>query len=167
MSSYLNSLDADLSRYEIIRDQVFEQYANIYSLPLKTDALAHTSMVDSYITLLAQKRELPLDLAKVAAILHDYARYHDNISSLHAVVGAKKAKDLLLETGLFSQEEIYTIITAIGNHSRKELIHHPLDEALKDADTLAHWAMHPQEKPSAVRLKRLASCFEELGLLRH
>ncbi len=153
-----------LIRYETIRDQVFDQYAAIQWLPLRVDALAHTSTVDSYITLLAKKRGLPLERAKIAAILHDYARYHDNISKGHAIAGAKKAKALLEESGLFSSEEIQAMVYAIGNHSKKELIHDPLDEALKDADTLAHWAMHPKEVPSLIRQKRLEHCFKELGL---
>lgn len=165
-ASYSNCFETplDFTRYENIRDQVLEQYATIAWLPLRVDALAHTSMVDSYITLLAQKRGLPLELAKIAAILHDYARYHDNIGKGHAIAGAKKAKGLLEEMGLFSSEEIWTIVNAIGNHSKKELVHDPLDEALKDADALAYWAMHTQEIPSFIRQHRLENCFKELGL---
>ncbi len=154
----------DLRRYEIIRDQIFDQYANIYLLPLKVDALVHTSMVDSYITLLAQKRGLPLEQAKVAAILHDYARYQDNKGKGHAQIGAQRAKLLLEENGEFTQEEIQAIVQAISNHSKKEWVHDPLDEALKDADTLAYWALHPSEIPSSLRQKRLENCFKELNI---
>lgn len=165
-SSYLKCFETPLNftRYEIIRDQVFEQYATIAWLPLRMDALAHTSMVDSYITLLAQKRGLPLELAKITAVLHDYARYHDNIGKGHALAGAKKAKELLEELGLFSSEEIWAIVNAIQNHSKKELVHDPLDEALKDADTLAYGAMHTTEVPSFIRQNRLENCFKELSL---
>lgn len=153
-----------LSRYETIRDLVLEQYATIYLPTLRTNSLVHTAMVDSYITLLAKKRQLPLELAKIAALLHDTGRYLKNTSKGHAKVGALWAKEALENTELFSLEEIKMIVQAIAKHSNKAWIDDPFDEVLKDADTLAFWALNPSEKSSAIRQKRLEACFKELNL---
>lgn len=153
-----------LSRYETIRDLVFSQYSTIYLPTLRTDALCHTAMVDAYITLLAKKRQLPLELAKIAAILHDGGRYLKNTSKGHAKIGALWAKEILENTELFTSEEIRMIVQAIAKHSNKAWVDDLLDEALKDADVLAFWSLNPSEESSAIRQKRLEACFKELQL---
>ena len=46
------------------------------------------------------------------------------------------ANDILKKEGLFTNEEISTIVTAIRNHSHKERIDDSYSELIKDADTL-------------------------------
>lgn len=103
----------------------------------------HLSAVTTLCQLLAKKRNLDEELAAICGYLHDLATIRYNSSYDHANRSAALAQDILKETKLFSNQEITIIITAIRNHSHKELIHDPYSELLKDADLWAQLLYDP------------------------
>ncbi|MEY8309174.1 HD domain-containing protein [Erysipelotrichaceae bacterium 51-3] len=153
----------NFERYEKIHDLVMKEFGNIYNKNLYTYAVAHTSMVDAYITLIARSRGLDVELAKVCAVLHDYFKFTRNMAYEHALRGASAAKKMLDESGLFTRTETETITHAIAEHSNKERTGEMMDEALKDADVLASWAENPAKSLSATREARLELLKEELN----
>lgn len=151
-------------RVQAVRDRLYESYGNIYCLPLRIQAIDHTSKVEACARLLAARREVPADLAVCAALLHDMARYLANVSKHHAQKGACMAEKLLRNTALFSEDEMKSIVHAIACHSDKSRTDDPLSEVLKDADTLAFWAASPHVSVGSSRSSRLKKIAEELTL---
>ena len=97
--------------------------------------LKHSSGCCQIAKILAEKRGLDVELAEVAALLHDvyvivHGRYKD-----HAKLGAPIAEKILRETDGFSEAEIKAITGAVYHHSEKE-IHsaEPYVELVKDVD---------------------------------
>lgn len=150
-------------RIQFIRDQIYPAYAQISYLPLRVQAVHHTSMVETWARYLAGHRNVRDDLAACAAILHDIARYQANTSARHAFKGARMAETLLEQSDLFSQDEIHQIVHAIACHSDKDRIDEPLCEVLKDADTLASWTVSFDTAQSPDRQRRIKALQEELG----
>lgn len=154
----------DLNRYEQARNYVYSHYARLYNPALMEAAFTHTSSVDNFVTLLALSRSLPVELAKIAALFHDFARYMDNCPSKdHARLSSLHAHHYLSETGMFETSEIDDISYAIANHSRKERQDDPLSEALKDADLMARFAENLELPESASNRKRLMEAAEDLN----
>lgn len=150
-------------RYEKIHDLVMKEFEIIYNKNLYAYAIARTSMVDAYITLIAANRGLDLELAKVCAVLHDYFKFTRNMAYEHALRGANLAKQVLDESNLFTRAEIEIIVHAIAEHSNKDRVGKSMDEALKDADVLASWAENPAKQLSAAREKRMENLRKELN----
>lgn len=159
------STQPQYSRYAAIVDQLYRSYASIHNPLLRIHALGHTSMVDSFMTLICFRRNLDPELGKICALLHDIGKYEGNAShDRHAALGARMAQSLMEETGLFTDEEIYNASHAILYHSDKDKVHEPLCEALKDADTMASWAAMPNMTLPEARAARLIKTLEELGI---
>ena len=91
-----------------------------------------------WIGLIALRRGLDAELAQICGLLHDYYKLQTDIDEDHAKKGADAVMPILAKTGLFNVCEIGNIARAIANHSDKENVGLPLDEALKDADVLQH-----------------------------
>jgi len=95
----------------------------------------HSSGCCQIARILAQKRDLNIEISEVSAILHDIyviveGRYKD-----HAKLGSHIAKQILEEIGGFSDQEIQTITNAVGHHSEKEIYSDdPYVELIKDVD---------------------------------
>lgn len=138
-----------MQRYEIVKDYVYSQYLKIYNTAIKQHAIVHTAMVDSNAALLAIKRNQDVELAKIAALLHDYAQFVENCPhSKHAQLSAEFAQKYLSETGLFSDEEIQMVSEAIRLHSNKDQIDSKFCEIIKDADVMARFLEDPDSKMS-------------------
>lgn len=151
-----------MRRLQELKEGILDQYEKIHYLPLKKEAINHTLGVESWMEILCQKRKLPCLAARAAALLHDCARFLDNASPKdHAKAGAIRARKILEEAS-WPEEEIELITRAIRHHSDKGYEDDPLDEALKDADTLARFMDNPLEEISPKRLKRLDELFKEL-----
>ena len=97
--------------------------------------LKHSSGCCQIARILAQKRNLHIELCEVAAILHDiYVIVHGGYTD-HAKLGAPIAEKILNELGGFSIQEIGTITNAVAHHSQKEIYSDdPYSELIKDAD---------------------------------
>ncbi len=85
--------------------------------------------------LLAQKRNLNIDLASVASMLHDIYVIVTGKYKSHGPEGAPIAEKILKEIGGFTDEEINIVTQAVAHHSEKE-IHSddPYIELVKDVD---------------------------------
>lgn len=145
-----------MNRVSIVRDFVYTKYANIYNQNIRTVALTHTSAVLNNVTLLSKKRNEDVELAQIAALLHDYSQFYEGaLPKMHAQKGSEFAKTYLDSLSLFTSEEIEKIVFCISVHSQKESIHSSFDEVLKDADLLAKYLENPEEELKDYEIKRL------------
>jgi len=104
---------------------------------------SHLYGVSKFCVLLAKKRGFCPELAATAGMLHDIYQVTSGISENHAAEGAKVADKMLRAVGLYSDDEIAVITTAISRHSDKTMVHQPFDELLKDADVMDHCFYNP------------------------
>lgn len=124
--------------------------------------------------ILAQKRNLDVDVASVTCILHDIAVIKSGTYKDHAKLGAEIAKEILAEVGGFSEEEITTITNAIAHHSEKEVYsNEPHTELVKDADVFecslyknakGFYKTHKPDEIFKEYENRIKKVREELGL---
>ncbi len=136
--------------------------------------LKHSSGCCQIARVLAQKRNLDIEIAETIAVLHDiYAitkgRYKD-----HAKLGAPVARKILVSLGGFSTKEINTIIEAVKHHSEKDLYtDKPYVELIKDVDVFDcslyknsedYYLIHKPEKIAKEYKNRVKKVREELGL---
>ncbi|HBQ50968.1 hypothetical protein A3B42_00555 [Candidatus Daviesbacteria bacterium RIFCSPLOWO2_01_FULL_38_10] len=85
--------------------------------------------------LLAQKRNLNIDIASVACMLHDIFVIVSGTYQNHGPAGAPIARKIFEEIGSFSENEIETITQAVAHHSEKEIYSdNPYIELVKDVD---------------------------------
>ena len=100
---------------------------------------SHFYSVSKFGALLALKRGLDPEIAQACGMLHDIYQVTAGTTEQHGARGAIVAERILRETGLYSDEEITTITTAIHWHSKKRKFHGPYEELLKDADVMSHF----------------------------
>ena len=86
--------------------------------------------------MLAEESGVDPILAAAACSCHDYGRIITGKQDGHAEAGYEPVKEFLKGTGLFDDDEIDQIATAVKNHSKKSEIGSPLEEIVKDADVL-------------------------------
>ena len=138
-----------MENFEKLKDELFSQYAQIACLPLRTEALVHTTAVLCAIELLDTQTDI--NSRRYAALLHDVGRYLYNAPD-HAKRSAQFAESLGMDSD---------IVSAIARHPRKkEADELPLAEDLKDADVLARWLVDPtytHERLEAAKLR--CPCF--------
>lgn len=126
-----------MQRYEKARSYVYSRYSKIYNDTIHERAFTHTSSVDNFMTLLAISRSLPIEIAKIAALFHDYATFAHNCPSKdHARLSSLHAYHYLSETQEFSTNEIDEICYAIAQHSKN------LNSAM------IHWLKHSRMQTS-------------------
>lgn len=131
-------------RYQNLRNRMYDAYADIPWQPLRAEALSHTSAVETASLLLCAREEFSKvdpELAGAAALLHDCARFLDNVPSKdHARLSAVRAEAILKEEGTWNPSEIDVITRAIASHSKKSWIGEDYSEVLKNADVAARCA---------------------------
>ena len=128
-----------MDRLEYIRsktDRILDTMQDDVSCKL---AYVHLYGVSQMAALLAKKRKLNVELCCIAAMLHDISQYETGIHANHAYASSIRAKEILLATQEFSEEEINIITSAIAFHSDKHETHGDYEELLKDSDVLAHY----------------------------
>ena len=124
--------------------------------------------------ILAQKRNLDVELAEIICVLHDIYAIIEGKYKDHAKKSAEIAKRMLEDTGDFTKEEIETITEAIAHHSEKH-IHSdkPLVELIKDVDVFdcslyenseAYYVLHKPKEVYEEYKKRVKKVRKELGL---
>ena len=104
--------------------------------------------------MLAEERGVDPVLAACACACHDYGRIITGKQSGHAEAGYEPVKGFLKNTGLFTEDEIEQIATAVKNHSKKAEIGTPLEEIVKDADVLDFY-QYGYEMPRKEQQNRL------------
>src|SRR3989338_2414547 len=83
--------------------------------------LKHSSGCVQIARILAQKRDLNVEISEVASILHDIYVIVEGKYKDHGKLGAPIARKILEETGGFNEKEIETITQAVVHHSEKEI----------------------------------------------
>ena len=132
-----------------------------------TDAQEHrTAAVHLYgvagnAALLAIRRGLDPELAAAAGLLHDISTYATGERKNHAGRSAAMARTCMKGSGLFTQEEMDAICSAIAHHSDKDKQQAPLDEVLKDADVMHHCLHNPSQPPNETEAERYAQLLDE------
>lgn len=152
-----------MNRIEKTREIIDEILLNMIDSEERRCAYVHLYGVAQACAMLALKSNENVELAIIAGMLHDIYSYAKMDHRDHAHKGAEMAKDILEQSGLFTEAEQDKICTAIYNHSDKSAVHDPLSENLKDADVMQHYLYNPQfevKQHEAARLKSLRSEFD-------
>jgi HD superfamily phosphodiesterase len=147
-----------MNRTEIIREKINNILNTMVDENNRNIFYVHLYGVSSFAALLAARRGADTELAFVAGLLHDVSLLSSNDYENHCKDSAKMAKEFLLETSLFSDEEINIITDAILHHNDLDLIHTLYDEILKDSDVLQPFfndIPEPAFPPAIPRLKRI------------
>jgi len=128
--------------------------------------IEHLYSVARYCSLLALKRNLNQEIAMTSGMLHDIANVNGDCGNVnHPLKGTEQSEVLLKTMGLYTDEEIKIITTAILKHGDKQAIHEPYDEVLKDADVLSHCFYNPDFPISEWEIGRYTNILIELGSL--
>ena len=157
-------MQTDFRRLEAVRYIAEETLRNMNDTEEKRCACRHLYGVAQSAALLALKRGLDPELAAVSGMLHDLYGYHTGISFLHGENGAEMARPLLRDMGLFTENERFTVLSAVFHHSDKSRRHGGYDELLKDADTLQHYLYNTAMPVRAEEAERLKSILSECSL---
>lgn len=136
--------------------------------------LKHSSGCCQVGRILAQKRNLDVELSEIACILHDIYVVVEGKYEDHAKRGAVIAEDILEDSGDFKGEEIKLITEAIVHHSEKQLYtNKPYVELVKDADVFdcslyegakGFYMIHKPKDIYEEYVKRIRNVRKELGL---
>lgn len=136
--------------------------------------IKHASGCTQIARILAQKRNLNVEITDTTATLHDiYVIVHGTYKD-HARLGAFIAKKILKEIGSFSKDEIETITQAVAHHSEKEVYsNNPYIELVKDVDVFdcslykgaeGFYKIHKPEHIFNEYVNRIKKVRKELGL---
>lgn len=138
-------------RLAYIQDIVDKEIEKLQQPQLRKMAYVHSYGVAQAAAMLAMQRKADVELACIAALLHDISQYTQNVPhSTHAQASARYADNLLRNSGYFTAEEIQQIVHAIAVHSDKHTqIDGALAEILKDADVLQKYLYDPSLPPTA------------------
>lgn len=104
--------------------------------------------------LMAEEQGVDPILAASACAIHDYGRIINGKQAGHAEAGYLPVQEFLRKTGLFTEDEIQILSTAVRNHSNKSEIGGPIEEIVKDADVL-DFHQYGYEMPRAEQQARL------------
>ncbi len=130
----------NLTRTEKVERKVIELLLNSKLPKNKRESsivweLKHSSGCVQIARILADKRNLDLEIAEVSAVLHDIYVIVKGSYKNHAKMGAPIAEKLLKGIGGFSDIETKIITNAIAHHSEKDFYtKDPYVELVKDAD---------------------------------
>ncbi len=124
--------------------------------------------------ILAQKRNLDVELAEVICVLHDIYAIVEGKYKDHAKLGAELARKILEESKDFTTQEIDIITEAIAQHSDKDIYtDKPYVELAKDADVFEcslyqgaerFYRLHKPEQVFKEYVNRIKKVRRELGL---
>lgn len=136
-----STIGEDMDRLELIREKVDLEIAKLQKEETRKFAYIHTYGVAQAAALLATIKNANVELACIAAMLHDISLYAENCPhAVHAQRSSIYAEKLLKETKAFSDEEIQIVRNVIAVHSDKMSRHDgTISEILKDADVLQHY----------------------------
>lgn len=99
--------------------------------------LKHHHSTAQLARILARKRNLPIDICTIGALIHDIYVIKTGKYKNHAHAGAEMVNDILDNIGNFTDEERKQIYKIVYNHSDKDTwSKDPFEELGKDADVL-------------------------------
>ncbi len=170
---------SDLTRSEKIQRKIVELLLTSNIPDEKRESsivweLKHSSGCCQIGRILAQKRNLDVEISEIICILHDIVVIVEGNYKDHAKRGAEIAEKMLNEFGDFSQEEISRISEAIAHHSEKQVYtDRPYVELVKDADVFdcslyenarGFYLLHKPREIYDEYVKRIKKVRQELGL---
>ena len=127
----------------------------------------HMYSVSTFAAMIAKKRNLNPEISTIIGLLHDIHTLLADDSVNHAALGCLKAKEMLIELNIVSDEELEIISCAIKNHSAKAIVHDVYSELIKDADVMSHYFFNTSLSVVEGEKERLESLFHEFGLNAH
>ncbi|QRN86752.1 HD domain-containing protein [Clostridia bacterium] len=133
------------------------------------EELHHLYGVSQWSQHLAYRRGLVPDIACVIGLMHDIGRIEMGWDGeKHVSEGAKLAKKILADTGLFNDTELKIIKKAIKRHNRKDKVElASYAELIKDADLMSRYYEEPGKNLSASKRLRLKQLQEELAPIKN
>ncbi len=134
---YFDPSSIDIDKVGVIEAVVTEMLDNTDE-SRRTDGYIHLFGVADMAVLLAKKRNLSTDLARIIGLLHDFYYYQTGDREKHASKGGDMLLPMLAKTGLFTVCEIGNIALAVASHSDKDKTGSAYEELIKDADVLQH-----------------------------
>lgn len=152
-----------MNRLEALRRKVDIILMSLNDTDRTSFGFIHLYGVSLYSAMLAEKRNLNVEIAMTAGMLHDLSTYQTGCSKGHAPKGSRLAREILEESGLYNNDEMDIIASAIKNHSNKVEVHDEYSELLKDADVLHHHYYNPLLDDFAHEGERLNKCLDELA----
>lgn len=170
---------SDLTKFEKVERRVIEliQNSTIPDSERKDSIifeLKHAAGCTQIARILAQIRNLNVEIADTASTLHDIYVIMTGTYKNHGLMGAPIAQKILREVGGFTEEEIATISSAVKQHSEKEIYSDdPYVELVKDVDVFdcslyvgaeGFYRIHKPENIFNEYVKRIKKVREELGL---
>ena len=127
-----------MKRYMMLKEIFFKTLEKSTAGIYKQKAYFHSIQVAQISMMLAKERNLDLELCAIIGLFHDYSQFI-RLSSFHHARYSSEMVFELLKQYPFDDDEINIIITAIKNHSDKEIIHDDYSELIKDADLLVKY----------------------------
>ena len=136
--------------------------------------IKHSSSCCQVGRILAEKRNLNVELTEIICVLHDIYVILEGKYKDHARKGALIAEKILQETGEFRPDEIKIITDAIAHHSEKEIYtDDPYIELVKDTDVMdcslyegaeGFYKIHKPKEVYDEYVKRTKNVRNELGM---
>ena len=140
-------------------------------------AYAHLYGTSLSCAMIASKRNLDVELATIAGLLHDIHdiyeyTFYDKLESLsyrsdHGIRNSKLAREILTQLALTTETETNMICDAIRNHGYKDNIHAPFDEVIKDADVFHKQINNINVPIHPLHERCLSDLLNEFGLVWH
>lgn len=159
-------MNREYTRLDKVRNILDNAIKQISDEEVKRCAYVHLYGVGQAAAFIAMKRgydRVTAELAEVAGMLHDYAKYICDTDEKHAEESAIYAREILADIGVFSDEEMELIFSAIHNHSRKKEVGNYFDEIIKDADEMQHYFRNPVEE-YFFQKERTQKLLKEMGI---
>lgn len=153
-----------MNRIEKVREYVDSILLNMSDIVERRCGYLHLYGVSQACALIALKRNENAELATISGMLHDIYSYSTMDTKEHAHKGAIMAKDILNSLGIFSEDEVEIICSAIHNHSDKCSRYSSFTEVLIDADVMQHCLYNPLVEVDKHEKERFERLKDEFGL---
>ena len=150
------------NRLEIVRAKI-DELVNELERSKRRYFFTHLYGVSHFGALLAVRRGADAEIASICGMLHDIYPVITGSYEDHAIKGVPEAERILKSTGLFSDDEIGIVASAVSRHSDKGNTDEVYDEILKDADVLHHCLYNPGFPVQIHEKKRYDNLLTELG----
>lgn len=153
-----------MNRIERVREYVDDVLLRVSDTFQRRCGYLHLYGVSQACALIALRRRENVELAIIAAMLHDIHTYSTGDSRDHAVKSAAMAREVLSSMQAFTESEIAAICAAIGSHSDKTSKHSSFAEVLIDADVMQHCLHNPLFDIAEHEKQRYQNLKSEFGL---
>ncbi len=160
---YFDPSSIDIDKVGVIEAVVTEMLENTDE-SRRADGYIHLFGVSAFAAMLAKKRDLSVDLARIIGLLHDFYYYQTGEREKHGSKGGDMLLPMLAKTGLFTVCEIGNIALAVANHSDKDKTGGAYEELIKDADVLQHAMANGCKPINDSHKQRYEKLMTELGM---